>query len=680
MSSKNILKRLYGLLLLLAALVIVIECANPLGKMIFAWELDSLSIRQKWLSPIDRSHIVPIRIIGVDSKTMGNRAYQQAFNYLFSREAAAYAIRFLNRSKKTKVILDASFNSGKNNQDPVGDQMLVNSLKPGKDTASMLIFSVEGSSQRALASQEAVVQAWLKQIGLQVQGIEQFPVYERNYTYNTLIPPYTALLKSPMQFYSANGTVFRTDLAAQGDDFKGDSRRWTPFSLYGGFIYPTGALGAILNGEKQLKLSKDGQLNWQGGHLNLGADGVPLIKWQAHGVYPNRPVYPEYSFGDVVISEMVLECREKPSQGMCSKIALPKQPLLNPAIFDHQYVLIGFTVGNSGDEHQTIYSSRYPGVYIVANSLDNVLNNDFVKPAPLWMNWGFLLLLPVLLLAALLRFNSALLGLLIAATLSVSYFMLTLHAYLAWNLWLWVIYPLMGLWACYVTVYILKYFTEYKKRQQMRFAFGKYVSPAVLQIIEQNPDKITLGGERREMTFMFSDIRGFTAYSDQNPPEMVQAFLSQYFSTMNHIIMHTYRGSINKLIGDAIMAYWGFPLDNEDHAFLAVSAAMAMREAMLAWRNQEGKLPINIGIGINTGEAVIGNVGSEDFMDFTVIGDAVNVASRLEGANKEYGSTILISASTYEKVKDRIHVRALGWAELKGKGAQVEVFEPIGYL
>jgi adenylate cyclase len=161
---------------------------------------------------------------------------------------------------------------------------------------------------------------------------------------------------------------------------------------------------------------------------------------------------------------------------------------------------------------------------------------------------------------------------------------------------------------------------------------------------------------------------------------VVQTFLTQYFSTMNKIIMQNYQGSINKLIGDAIMAYWGFPLDNEDHAFLAVSAAMSMRQAMLDWRKETDKLPINIGIGINTGEAVIGNVGSEEFMDFTVIGDAVNVASRLEGINKEYGTTIIISRATYEKVKDRIQVRSLGWAELKGKDGQIEVFEPLHYL
>lgn len=164
---------------------------------------------------------------------------------------------------------------------------------------------------------------------------------------------------------------------------------------------------------------------------------------------------------------------------------------------------------------------------------------------------------------------------------------------------------------------------------------------------------------------------------DRNPPEVVQRFLSDYFSMMNGIILHDYRGSINKLIGDAIMAYWGFPLADEDHAFLAVSAALAMRDILRVWRNDPSKPPIHIGIGVNTGDAVIGHVGSEDFMDFTVIGDAVNVAARLEQLTKDYDASIIISADTYEKVKDRIHARPLGRVRLRGREAETEIFEVL---
>ncbi len=669
----------YRLLLVLFAVVILTISISPARKMMFAWELDSLTIRQKWYPPKNRMAISPITLVNIDAKSQGNATYLKAVGGIFSRKAAAYAIRFLNRTQTKATILDLSFNGGQHFDDLEGDQRLVESALPGKRVISQLILENRGQSGQKISELSPTVKAALWRNTIEVQGIEQFSVFQKQYRYDSLVPPYTGLLHSGMRFYSAAGATFLTDLSLQTDDTQGNVRRWAPFSLYGKAIFPTMPLGVLLNQEKHLNLNRDGTLRWGNQSLALGPDGVPLIKWYGHGVRLDRPVYREYSFADVVLSELSLECAEKRALPFCKELPPNTPPPLSPQQFQNQYILMGFVLANT-DTHQTIYSAKYPGVYILANILDNALHNDFVHPAPLWMNLGLFILLPLLLGIIILRFRSALISLLVTGTLGIGHFLLCLHAYYTWNLWLYAIYPIFGLLACFSGMYVYQYVKEQKKRQQMRYAFGKYVSPAVLQIIEQQPEKVSLGGERREMTFMFSDIRGFTTFSDQNEPEVVQTFLTQYFSTMNKIIMQNYQGSINKLIGDAIMAYWGFPLDNEDHAFLAVSAAMSMRQAMLDWRKETDKLPINIGIGINTGEAVIGNVGSEEFMDFTVIGDAVNVASRLEGINKEYGTTIIISKATYEKVKDRIQVRSLGWAELKGKNGQIEVFEPLRHL
>lgn len=677
--GRDIRKRLYQILLVGLAVLITGLCIAPLRKLAFAWELDSLTIRQKLYKSKNRGQVSPIRLIKIDAKTVSHPAYRQLFGDTLTRQAAGYVTRFLNRTDPKAVILDISFNKGPSQDNPAGDRFLAQSIQAGKPVLSQLIFENQGQSARRAEQLKPKTRAALRHNTVQVQGLNHFPVFRRLFTYDSLIPPYTELLNSDMRFYSAAGGTFMADLSGQVDDTQGNIRRWPPFSLYGKDIYPTLPLGVLLQTENQLTLSPNGQLQWNHHHLDLGPDGIPLIKWYGHGVQVDRPVYPEFSFVDLVLSEIRLECDENPALSICQTPGLPEKTLIQPDTFKDQYAIIGFVLANV-DQHQTIYSARYPGMYILANTLDNALHNDFVKPAPFWLNLGLFLLMPLLLASAILRFRSAGISLLLTVSLSLGYFLLCLQAYLVWNLWIGFIYPVLGMWACFSGIYVYQYANEYKKRQQMRFAFGKYVSPAVLQIIEQQPEKVTLGGERREMTFMFSDIRGFTTFSDQNAPEVVQTFLSQYFSTMNRIIMHEYRGSINKLIGDAIMAYWGFPLTDEDHAFLAVSAAMRMREAMLDWRKQAGKLPINIGIGINTGEAVIGNVGSEEFMDFTVIGDAVNVASRLEGINKEYGTNIIISAATYEKVRDRIQARSLGWAELKGKGERVEVFEPLGYL
>lgn len=660
-------------------MVIALLCVTPFRKMAFSWELDSLTIRQKWYPPQNRAEQSKIHLITIDAKTQSDSVYRRLFNDSFSRRGAGYAIRFLNRTQTRAIILDVSFNGGDHLDDLAGDQFLVDSIQPDKLVISQLTFAKLGSAAQKEEALSPIARQTLAKNTVQVEGLKQFSVFQGLYYYNSLVPPYTALLNSGMRFYSATIGTFTTDLKAQSDDTQGNIRRFAPFSRYGGLIYPSLPIGVVSKGVKQFSISPAGRLNWKNQSIDLGFEGTPLIKWYGHGARLDRPVYPESSFSDIVLSEIRLECDENPRLPICQIPGLPAKPIIKPEAFQDRYAIIGFATADF-DVHQTIYSPRYPGLYILANTLDNALHDDFVKPAPLWLNICLFLLMPALLGFFLLRFQSTLINLLVTATLSIGYFLICLQAYHVWNVWLYAIHPILAMWICFSGVYVYQYARESKKRQQMRFAFGKYVSPAVLQIIEQQPEKITLGGERREMTFMFSDIRGFTTFSDQNEPEKVQTFLTQYFSTMNRIIMHEYRGSINKLIGDAIMAYWGFPLNDEDHAFLAVSAAMAMREAMLDWRKQTDKLPINIGIGVNTGEAVIGNIGSEDFMDFTVIGDAVNVASRLEGVNKEYGTTIVISAVTYEKVKDRIHARSLGWCELKGKDVQVEIFEPLGFL
>jgi class 3 adenylate cyclase len=662
--------------LALLGLLILIMAIYPLCKLLFAWELDTLTVRQKWNPPTYRGKQVPITLVSVDSKTMGNPVIHHLFQSGFSRAAAGYAVRFLNRSKPKMVILDASFNGGIHEDDLQGDHLLASSILPGKPVASALIF--ENESQPATIPPSTLRQ--LEKNELTIRGLESFPILEGAYTYNQMNSPYPALLASPMRFFAANSSVFKADLDRAADDTSGYSRRWIPFIRYNGSYYPTLTLGALLNSKTDLSLTANGQLSWAGGKLDLGRDGVPLIKWHGHGVNIQQPVYPEISFATVVLSELALECQENPRQSICSTPGLPRHPLVSPDAFNNQYVVTGFTYANSPDGHVTIYGSQYPGAYILANTLDNALNNDFVRPAPLWLNLMLALSLPLLLAGIIFRFRSIAISMTSLFTLGLLHFMFCLKAYQDWNLWVFCIYPVLSLLVCFTGLYVYRYTQEFKQRQQMRYAFGKYVSPTVLQIIEKRPDLVALGGERREMTFLFSDIRSFTSFAEKNPPEVVQNVLTHYFSSMNGIIMHQYHGSINKLIGDATMAYWGFPLQNEDHAFLAVAAALTMQKAMVEWREQTEKHPLFIGIGIHTGDAIVGNVGSEDFMDFTVIGDAVNVASRLESATKTYGCDIIISAATYEQVKDRISVKYLGWAELKGKSDLIEVYEPIGFL
>jgi hypothetical protein len=196
-------------------------------------------------------------------------------------------------------------------------------------------------------------------------------------------------------------------------------REWNPLAKIGGYWFPTSQLGLVLNGEYKLSLSPDGVLSWPGGKVHVGPTGTPLIKWYGRVDMPNqdgkthlKQIYPRFSYWDILQSELVLECQEDPTLPACHKIKLPKSPLINPQLFKNQYVLIGLTSENStGDIHTSIYGGRkYPGVYILANCLDNLLHDEFVLPAPKIWDWGLCLLGVGCMVYAVLRFESIVLA------------------------------------------------------------------------------------------------------------------------------------------------------------------------------------------------------------------------------------------------------------------------------
>jgi adenylate cyclase len=203
------------------------------------------------------------------------------------------------------------------------------------------------------------------------------------------------------------------------------------------------------------------------------------------------------------------------------------------------------------------------------------------------------------------------------------------------------------------------------------------VSKDVFDQLMIDPTRARLGGQRREMTVLFSDIRGFTTFSEQGQPEEIVQQLNEYFSRMVHVLFE-HRGTLDKFVGDAVMALFGAPLEDPKHAEHAVQAALAMLKELealnQAWAAQ-GRPTLAIGVGVNTGEMVAGNIGSETIMSYTVIGDAVNLGSRLESLNKQYGTTIIISEATRGRLEGRYDIRPLGDVVVKGKTQAVAIFE-----
>ncbi|MEW6261584.1 MAG: adenylate/guanylate cyclase domain-containing protein [Thermodesulfobacteriota bacterium] len=351
--------------------------------------------------------------------------------------------------------------------------------------------------------------------------------------------------------------------------------------------------------------------------------------------------------------------------------------------FKNKLVLVGATAVGIYDLRVTPFDSVFPGIEIHANVVDNVLRNDFlVRPG-----WSVILdlvsiIVLGLFLGLILPKLSALMGPLLAVGLGLAWTLANYYLFLK-GIWVDVIYPLLTVILVYSGVTVFKYMTEEREKRKIKGAFSYYVNPSVVSEMLKNPDMLKLGGDKRVMTVLFSDIRGFTTISEtMDDPEALVHLLNKYLTAMTNVVFK-YDGLLDKYIGDAIMAVWGAPLAQPDHALRACRTCLEMM-AVLAelrrqWRQQDPKIPfIDIGIGLNTGPMVVGNMGSETRFDYTVMGDAVNLGSRLEGANKQYGTNIIIGEVTFEQIKNEFYCRELDSVAVKGKQQPVRIFELLG--
>ena len=229
----------------------------------------------------------------------------------------------------------------------------------------------------------------------------------------------------------------------------------------------------------------------------------------------------------------------------------------------------------------------------------------------------------------------------------------------------------------YLTLIFTSFVREQRQRKQIRTAFAQYMSPALVEQLAQSPEKLVLGGEEREMTIMFSDVRGFTSISEsyKNDPQGLTALMNRFLTPLTNAILDR-KGTIDKYMGDAIMAFWNAPLDDKEHQLNACEAALDMLERIDVLNQQRqieaedgghAYIPINVGVGLNTGTCVVGNMGSNLRFDYSVLGDSVNLASRLEGQSKEYGFSIIVGSRTAMAVKDRFAILELDFIMVKGK-------------
>ena len=345
-------------------------------------------------------------------------------------------------------------------------------------------------------------------------------------------------------------------------------------------------------------------------------------------------------------------------------------------------VFVGATAEGTYDLRVTPFSPVFPGVEKHATMAANILEDRFLV-RPTWVELVELtgIVLFAFVLGWLLpRFRPAPS---LAVTIALwGAFLLAIHLIFRQGLWLPMVYPSLAGGLTFVGVTIYRFFTEERQRLWIKRAFQQYVSPEVVERIVDDPGALRFGGETRELTVLFSDVRDFTTFTERHDPQAVVQMLREYLTRMTDCVLRQ-RGTLDKYIGDAVMAIFGAPIALPDHAARACATALDMAREMEELRQRwiaEGKEPFRIGIGVNTDPMVVGNLGSEQLFDYTVIGDGVNIGARLESLNKEYKTAhaIIISESTYEAARDAIEARPLGEVTVKGKTRPLKVYELLG--
>lgn len=410
--------------------------------------------------------------------------------------------------------------------------------------------------------------------------------------------------------------------------------------------------------------------------LPLLPDGSAFIVYQGGGIMQdeaNREVF--QSFYQYIPYDDVLASKDLIEQG--------REPPLPKGMFKDKIVLISASASGLTDLRSTPFSPVTPGVEIHANIIDNILSDRFLHTlnSPYGGLYIFFLATVIALIS---YFTGPYIGLFsVALTLSS---VIGLH----WRLFergvlLPIIGPVSAMISTYLGILVLKYISENKEKKYVRRAFSHYIAPSVLEEILKSPDKLKLGGERKQMTVLFSDAEGFTALSEQLSPESIIALFEEYLSKMVECVIKT-EGTLDKFIGDAVMAVWNAPGEQEDHAALACETAILMMKELTLLRTKwaEEKRPLlNVRIGINTGEMIVGNMGTREIFDYTAFGPEVNVASRLEALNKDFGTRIIVSENTRTGTErlhqERFVFRRLARVILKGGSSPLDVYELVGF-
>ena len=558
------------------------------------------------------------------------------------RDAHAVLLQYLERSGARLVVFDLLFTE-QDAQDPDGDAAFARACCRSNNTIHALYLGHQdlGSPPDDLVEEHSIAH---------VGHFDSYP---------------EADLPLPSIARCAQGLGHVTTVL----DRDGPWRRYSLVAAHGNRLVPSIARATSLAATGRSLAD----LGIQGRALRIGDLEAPLDRdWRLPIWFNGGPgTYRRHSYAELFYSE--LQIREGVAPG------------LDPALFHDKIVIVGLSAAGLHDLFTTPYSGgrgeagkglgKMHGFEVHANVIDNLIAGRFLLQAPPWQKWGLVGLIAAgaIVLTLYAPIGPAIVGLVM---LPLLYILFAVYDFK--QLYQLPIVPILTSWAIALTLgFVYQYWIESAEKRKVRKLFSRYVSPDVFRELMDNPQAAALGGSRREVTVLFSDLRGFTSISEQLEPEQIIDQLNEYFTAMVSVVFE-HRGTVDKFVGDMIMAIFGAPLSDDHHADHAVQCARAMQSKLVELNREwsaQGRPAFQSGVGINTGEVVVGNLGSARMQSYTVIGDAVNLGARIESLCKQFDAEILISEFTRNELTASYEIEEKGAVTVKGKTQPVTIFE-----
>jgi adenylate cyclase len=616
-------------------------------------ENGSYDTRVRWTAKDDQPDNANVVIVDVDNDSF-DKLKGKLGRWPWERKVWTATLDWVSQGKPKAVLFDVTFEGA--SQDASIDERFASAIHDNGHVVLAASFVGVQSADESSAENWSMLQ---REAVTPIAG-------EKNYAKKEWQPnvPVRGLANAAAGIgiitadFDSDGVIRRVPLF-----FNSDGRAWPSLSTRG----VEEAEGAKYQGHMVTPYWFD---RGAGGRLALDGRGRLLVRWHLRHE-PDR-------------HRTTTTFRRVPLlQAICS--AFPQscpeyRERITPDVFAGKVVIIGASAAGAFEPRPMPFAATAPGFLAHAAAVDNLIAGESIRVTPPWASWLLILFFAALGTAIALLMNATLREITTVGMGVALYGWVSFIALKSWGLWLPVIAPVGALGLAYAASNAVRYATTGRELRRTRSTLNRYMAPELVEYVLNHPDQLNLAGERKDLTIFFSDVRNFTTLTEGSEAQALVKQLNEYLYAMTETIMK-YQGIVDKFIGDGILAHWGAFTPGQNHAVLAAQASLEMierlRELNVQWK-AEGRPELAIGIGLNSGEVIFGEMGAGKKVEFTVIGDPVNLAARLEGLNKEFKTTIIISEFTLAVLGDAAIARPLGGVKVKGKTIETTIFELQG--